>query len=161
MDIRLHYALMQLPIRARVALGLTCAEHVLSALEKSPEVKAKALEAIQNGWKWKNQDVPARKLYDYIHILFPSESSLKSQQEKFALFAIISALYYVTWHAHQLQSTNSDAQTEPPLPNDMGEVDEEFLVQCLDFSTQAALDSDAEKRWQEETLIHLANFGSS
>lgn len=155
--------LSELPIRARVALTLASAERALTILEAPLELLYLATEALQIAWKWEmGQDVSARELYDYIHQLFGWEPAVNNEKQKSALFSIITALYYTTWHAQKAQRSRDPTGPLATLPNDMAEVDEEYVAQCLVYAVEGAADRDEEARWQRNAWRQLvADFQSS
>lgn len=148
--------LNSIPVRARVAFGLACAERALTALTGIPDVYAFAKNALEASWRWETaQAITARDLYDYIYPLLASELRMPNARQKSALFAIVSAMYYMTWHAAKIEEEVAGSGQRSPLPNDIAEVTEEDIIRCLEYAAQAAADSTREIRWQEDTLSRL------
>jgi hypothetical protein len=144
--------LIHIPILARVALTLACAQRAAIVLSEKSAIHALAICALKDAWTWEiRNNVPAKRLYDYIHSLFALEHLLEGQvRSKSGLFSLISAIYYTTWHAVKLQSSDAD-----PFPNDMTEVDDDYVLKCLEYSAQAATDPLQETHWQDEILDRL------
>jgi len=154
MDVAMRAALMQLPIRTRVAIALGSAERVLHLLPGAETQRLKMIsrQALHEAWEWTGgKETSARSIYDQIYplTLCIEEYDLQGS-EKSALAAIVYALYYAAWHATiQEQCANSKARL---LPNDINEVSEETLVECMDHVAQAVRNEVA---WQEQVVRRM------
>ena len=148
-----------LAIRPRVALGLASAEHVVGVLKDKHEILRLARVALGVGWRWEMaESVTKRDLYDHIfplHDSGPKYSLVQHAQQQAALFSVISAMYYVTWQSAKFEERGESSVGRSPLPNDISEVSEDDLVECLEYSSQAVPEMKKEVQWQRHALNRL------
>jgi hypothetical protein len=126
----------EVPIRARVAFVLTVAGRVIPALAKQTEAFSAARKALSDGWKWEEgEKVSARQLYDDNVEELAVQGSLTSDP---ALGAVISAYYYVVWHAYR-QDVTSGHLRQGQIYNDIAEVTEEVIDEVCDYAIRTSL----------------------
>ncbi len=151
----------RLPIRARVGLALASAEHVLPFLTGDPQIFEGARSALVDGWRWsRDETIPAQVLYDHIYPLMEFEHEIEPpdvERKENALFSTITAMYYVTWQAARREEQEEGVDQYTPLPNDIAEIGEEDVIDCLAYAAQAANQPDSEVRWQQRILHNLLN----
>jgi hypothetical protein len=129
---RVSEMLEKLTIRARVAFVLGVADRVmLNLIEHSTAFDAGS-KAISAGWRWvEGGSISANELYDnHVENLAIQSSMIDNP----ALGTVISALYYVMWHAFKQEINDGKA---PIVPNDIAEVSEEVVDEVCDYATKA------------------------
>lgn len=118
----------------RVAVALDAATRVLPVLNRHKYVLDLAVPSLTAARQWlTGEPMPARRLYGHIHPLMErmSEDELTGR-ELSAATAVVYALFYVTWHARQIEGPIG-----PALPNDICEVSEDTLTECLKCANSA------------------------
>ncbi len=158
MEMYVNQATSSLPVRARVALALISAEHVLPALDDHPDVLGPARRGLENGWQWAGGgNVRALRLYQQIDPLayasmdFDRESPLRS-----AMFAVTAALYCVTREALNHEKPDASDQQYDPFGSDIADVvGEEALRDCLSKALDSSADRRAEADWQQRMVERL------
>ena len=142
-----------LSVRHKVALVLACADHVRAVLAFDKHAHARAGAALDLCWQWaRTGKVESRRLYDEIHALLELETKVRGDRRaKSALFAAVSAVYYVTWHADREQGCECP-ERQSRLPNDMAEVGESDVLECMRYAVQESLAPHEEEKWQLATL---------
>lgn len=163
---RFQEQLDRLPGNAQVAFGLACAERSLDVFAEQPEADVLATMAVYNrckdalrdAWTWETaRGVAPHALYRHLPPLLACENQYRLDQKprlRDALFAVVSALYFTTWKAEGYASRH-DSTPAPPLPNDIADVTDDTLAECAAYAAGAAMNADAERRWQQAALQHL------
>ena len=161
-DTALQQKLARLPVNARVALALACAKRTLDAFAERfdvlMEVYNRCKAALDDGWAWETtRGVDAPTLYEHIHPLLACEHRYGLAQEPrvlAALFAVVSALYFTTWQAEGYDFLQSRIPP-PSLPNDIAEVTDDTVSECMAYAVQATAHQEEEQRWQQAALARL------
>jgi hypothetical protein len=154
-----------LPVRPRVALALAAAEQASCALETDAVVQDAVRDSLAAAWRWEASEdvtrIPARALYDAIHQLFRFEPQLAAKPRALAaLFASIAALYYATHAADDAQWAVDRSGDRRRLPNDMADVDDEYVTGCLEYATEASADASRTAHYHARLLDWLAGQGA-
>jgi len=149
--------ILTLPIRVRVAFVIVCASRTTSALAQMPEIHAFVQQVLQNCWKWQSgQSLTAHELYPAVEKLFEFEDLVKEDEKRLAaLFAVLTALYYTTAQAYDVQYRISGTVNNPLLPEDMAEIGDDDVLNGAEYALKASDNPEAEARWQQSTLLRL------
>lgn len=118
----------------RVGLALDAVDRVVTILSRQRYVLELAVPALADARRWRlGEPIAARQIYDHVHPLMNrmTEDGLAGR-ELAAATAVVYALFYTAWHARQIEGP-----VGPPLPNDICEVSEETLKECLGYAEQA------------------------
>jgi hypothetical protein len=138
-----------LTVHARIALGLLAAEHVLPLLAGEPKAHDALQQALADDWSWMEtrRPDPSHLYWDHMPALMEEDSRLDEADP--ALPVLHCGLYahsYAIWSAEGV--TNLEAPgTVLSIGNDIAEVDESYLTQCLDLAAQVSPRPDATTEW--------------
>jgi hypothetical protein len=147
--------LLALPIRARVAVGLACAERSVRFLPgtDTQRLKTIVLKALRDAWAWEmDKNLCARPIYNQIYALCECTDEYGLQgAEVSAMERIISALYYAVRHA-DIHERRINPET-PHLPIDICDVTDNMLIECLAYARAA---DGGDLIWQVQFIQRIA-----
>jgi hypothetical protein len=148
---------LTLSIRARVAFVIVCASRTTSVFAQMPEIHAFVRQVLQNCWQWQtDQRITAHELYLAVEKLFAFEHLVKEDEKRLAaLFAVLTALYYTTAQAYDVQYRRSGTVNNPLLPEDVSEVGDEDVINGAQYALTASENPEIEGRWQQSIFQRL------
>lgn len=126
--------LRPMPIRVRVAIGASCADASLVAISKYGYLQKPACKALDVAWTWvEGGNTSARRIYNQIEpiSLLMQENDDLPQALLAPLKSVAYALYFTAWHARGIELKTNDPKYDRPLPNDIRDVTERTLGDCL------------------------------
>jgi len=128
------------PVRIRVAFVLSIADRVLPALNGNNLAYGIANDALRDAWKWvEGGNLRAIQLYNnHIDYLACEGPEITDELESNSFLAVISAFYYVVWHAFQ-HDLVYHLVSEGDVPNDIAEVSENVIAEVCEFALQTKL----------------------
>jgi hypothetical protein len=149
--------LKRLPIRARAAIGLSATDRSMELIRGIPHLAEPAANALMLAWGWvEGKDVSARQIYNHIHPLnlLLQENDDLAKKYQAPIRALLYGLYYTTWHARGHEIATNDVKYDRPLPNDITDVTEKTLDECLN-EIRHVLSKEEWNAWLERVTTCL------
>jgi hypothetical protein len=146
-----------LTIRGAVALAALAAEHVASQLEGYPAARTAVQNALRDDWSWLETESPgARKLYDdHMGTLWEEDSELGEGSPALPAFHCgLHAHQYAIWNVEGSERVR-DPEVGFWLPEDMHEVDDSDLQQCLEQAVALSPEPERTTAWLNELIDRL------
>jgi hypothetical protein len=145
-----------LSYRAKIALPLLYAEHVLWTYSFSEAQTSSLRRPLDLAWTWlEDQSVQAHDIYLEIQPLHEVTQELEDDGALEAVLATISALYYGAWKADGYDFTDLKRDNRSLYGGDFFEISSKTALEAQELAARAAANQAAELRWQEQTLNTL------
>jgi hypothetical protein len=75
------------------------------------------------------------------------------------LLAVAYAMYYATWHARKHEIATNDQRYDGPLPNDIADVSEKTLAECLEITLRTITDEGPDRQRIDNVLNSIQRVG--
>jgi|ERR1019366_605896 hypothetical protein len=143
-------------VHGRTALGLLAAEHVAPLLVAHPPVRSDVDKCLRADWSWMESRVPdpGRLYWDHLPRLMEHDSRLPADPALPALHCALYAHMYAVWSAEGVTNLEQPG-TVLSIGNDIADVDESYLTQCLDAAVRISPQPEQTTAWLNELIAYL------
>jgi hypothetical protein len=148
---RKHVDTDKVTIHGKVALTLLAAEHVAPLFAGHPETLDLVREVIAAGWSWIEERTPNPEImyWRYNPKLTERELAYHDDARLLAAFhAVLDMHYYTAWKAEGVASYEQP-DVVYSIGNDVADVDESYLENCLENVIKASGRPDETTAWLE------------
>jgi hypothetical protein len=154
---RKHVDTEKVTIHGKVALALLAAEHVAPLFVARPDTHDLLREVIDAGWSWIERRTPNPEVMYWQYNPKLMEHELRYHADERLLAAFHACLYmhcYTVWKAEGVASHEQPGVVYS-IGNDIAEVDESYLEQCLDSVIKASGRPDATTAWLDGLIERM------
>jgi hypothetical protein len=143
-----------LAFRAKLALPLVYAEHVIWRFSFTAEHAAALRLGLETAWRWiADQSVTALEIYETIYpMLRLTEGPQEDRKRLEGICSVISAVYYVAWRAESYDFTHQGIDNRKLFGGDFFDVTAQIALDAKNQAIRAAKHPKSEFAWQQEQL---------
>jgi len=143
-------------VHGTVALGLLAAEHVAPLFAARPTTRALIEDALRADWSWLETRVPdPSKLYgDYMAQFMEEDTLLRDDARLPVLHCALYAHTYAIWSAEGVTYLEQPG-TVLSIGNDIAEVDESYLTQCLEHAVKVSPQPEQTTTWLNGLIAYM------
>jgi hypothetical protein len=139
-----------------IALALLAAEYVLPLLAPQPTTRALLENVLRDDWAWVETRSPelGQLYWDYMPQLMEEDTRLRDDALLPVLHCCLYAQTYFFWTAEGITNLERPG-TVLGLGNDIAEVDESYLTQCLELAVSVSPQPQQAADWLNGLISHM------
>lgn len=143
-------------VHGRVALGLLAAEYVTPLLAAHPAAQTLLENAVRADWAWLESRTPDPSVlyWEYMPPLLEQDSFLGDDPVIAVLHSGLYAHSYAIWSAEGVTNLEQPG-TVLSIGNDIAEVDESYLIQCLELAVSVSPQPEQAAKWLNDLIEQM------
>lgn len=143
-------------VHGRIALGLLAAEYVAPLLASHPSARTVLEDAVRADWSWMEDRTPdpSTLYWEYMPKLLEEDSRLGDDPAIRVLHCGLYAHTYAIWSAEGV-ATLEEPDIVLSIGNDIADVDESYLTQCLEIAVEVSPQPEGTADWLNGLIAQM------